>query len=478
MRTARSSSSKKYNPIAVEPRRLTSHVFGRWTAPEIVVAQGRALRDKAPVSAHARHTPSPERPDPTTLVSLTNDKRVQELAAIRVGRMIASPFAFLRGTAGLMAADLLRSPSTGLAAHICGDAHCSNFGLYASPERRQIMDLNDFDETVQGPWEWDLKRLVASLVVAGRVGGMRDDLCELAARDAAHTYRVATRELASMSVLEAFYLTTDRSTLEHFDIEHLYETFDRVRKKAKKNTSKKVASEITQRVDQDAWHFLDKPPILTRVDDETAQKVLDGLELYAEALDGELRWLLSRYAVADVAQRIVGLGSVGLKSYVVLLHGNGEDALILQVKEAEPSALAPYVAPSPYEHEGERIVRGQRWMQTVSDLMLGWTTIDERPFLVRQFRDMKGSIDPTDLKPHQLDDYGRVLGAVLARAHAQSVDPRLLAGYIDGVSAGDGEAFDAALAHFAVTYADQTERDHAALKRAVDDGRLAAEVGV
>jgi uncharacterized protein (DUF2252 family) len=331
---------------------------------------------------------------------------------------------------------------------------------------------------VKGPWEWDLKRLVASLVVAGRAGGVRDDLCRVAARDTAHTYRAAARELAGMSVMEAYYLTTDRSTLEHFDIEQLHDTFERVRKKAKKNTSKKVASELTQRVQVDAWHFVDKPPILSRVDDVTAQKVLDGLESYAEHLDEELRWLLSRFAVADVAQRIVGLGSVGLKSYVVLLHGNGEDALILQVKESEPSALAPFVPPSSFKHEGERIVRGQRWMQTVGDVLLGWTTIDDRPFIVRQFRDMKGSIDPADLKPHQLDDYGRVLGAVLARAHAQSVDPRLLSGYVDGADAAAGEAFDDALASFAMVYADQTERDHAVLKAAVDDGRIAAVSGI
>ncbi len=477
MAQAKSSAAKR-NVEFIESRRFTSGLFNRWTPPEDVIAEGRALRAKVPVIAHASHVPPPDRPDPTHLVEATNDKRTQDLAAIRVGRMIASPFAFYRGTAGLMAADLARTPSTGITAFICGDAHASNFGLYASPERRQIMDLNDFDETIQGPWEWDLKRLVASIVVAGRVAGSREDLCKQAARDCAHTYRIAVHELAHMSVMEAFYLTTDRTTLERFDIEQLYETFDRVRKKAKKNTSKKVASEITQRVEQDAWHFVEKPPVLTHVDPETAQKVIQGLERYAEALDEELRFLLSRFSVADVAQRIVGLGSVGLKSYVVLLHGNGDDALILQVKEAEPSALAPYVAPSPYKHEGERIVRGQRWMQTVSDVLLGWTTIDDRPFLVRQFRDMKGSIDPADLKPHQLDDYGRVLGAVLARAHAQSVDPRRLSGYLDGASDAEGEAFDAALAEYALSYADQAERDWNALNRAVDDGKIAAVSGV
>jgi uncharacterized protein (DUF2252 family) len=252
--------------------------------------------------------------------------------------------------------------------------------------------------------------------------------------------------------------------------------FKRIGKKARKNTSRRVVEKFAERAEHTGWRFTQDPPVLTRIDDATAQAVLDGVEEYADnCLTDELRQLLSRYSVADIAHRVVGLGSVGRRSYVVLLHGNGEDSLVLQIKEAGPSALAPYAEPVAYEHNGERIVHGQRWMQTVSDIFLGWTTIDGRPFLVRQFRDMKGSIDPVLLKPNQLDDYARVVGAVLARAHAQSADPRILAGYCDGAAGSEhAERFDLAMARFATAYADQTEADHAALVAAVKNGRLPA----
>lgn len=463
--------------------RLASHVFRPWVDPAEVSAAGQRLRDTVPVAALAHHEAADDRPDPVAEVARVNTDRLRELAAVRVGRMASSPFAFLRGSAGLMAADLAGGPVTGVVAQICGDAHAANFGLYASPERRQVMDVNDFDETVLGPWEWDLKRLAASLVVAGREAGAPEDQCRRAARDCAATYRAALREMAGMPVLEAWYLTTDHSTLEHFNIGDLTETFDRVRKKARKNTSRKVAAKFTQRIERDEWRFVPEPPVLTPVPDDIAQAVVDGLELYAERLDPELRYLLSRFSVEDVAARVVGLGSVGLRSYVVLLHGNGEDALVLQVKEARPSALAPYL-PAGHgfgvhsQHDGERIVRGQQWMQTVSDILLGWTTIGPRPFLVRQFRDMKGSIDPAALKSDELDDYARVVGAVLARAHGDSADPRCLIGYVDGTGDDDGAAFDAAIERFAAAYADQTERDHAALDAAARSGRIPATFGV
>src|SRR5215207_5943215 len=331
-----------------------SSVFRAWVDPDEVRVAGRALRETAPAPSHAHHEPAAERPDPVGEVERVNAGRLRELAAIRVGRMAASPFAFLRGAAGLMAADLAGTPITGVAAQICGDAHASNFGLYASRERRLVMDVNDFDETVRGPWEWDLKRLTASIVVAGREGGGSEQQCRRAAGDCAATYRTAMREIAAMPVLDAWYLTTDHSTLQHFNNADTTETFDRVRKKAKKNTSRKVAARFTERVDRDCWQFVPDPPVLTTVPDDVADDVVQGLESYVDTLPAELRHVLSRFAVADVAARVVGLGSVGLRSYVVLMHGNGEDALVLQVKDA-------------------------------------------RPFLVRQFRDMKGSIDPVEL---------------------------------------------------------------------------------
>ncbi|TQS44158.1 DUF2252 domain-containing protein [Cryptosporangium phraense] len=456
--------------------RFVSHVFGTWSDPLEVHAAGVALRDKTPVTTHSRYGRAHDRPDPVEFVERTNEGRVDQLIALRVGRMVASPFAFLRGSAGLMAADLAPTPTSGITAWICGDAHASNFGLYASPERRLVMDVNDFDETVVGPWEWDLKRLAASLVVAGREAGVDEGRARAAASDAARTYRAALRELAHMPILDAFYLTTDEKTIDHFDVDQLGEVFKRIGKKARRNTSRRVVEKFAERAETDHWRFVDDPPILAHVSPETEQSVLDGLEEYASGcLDDELKQLLQRYSVADIAHRVVGLGSVGRRSFIVLLHGNGEDALVLQVKEAGPSALAPYVEATPYEHNGERIVRGQRWMQTVSDILLGWTTVDGRPFLVRQFRDMKGSIDPALLKPNQLDDYARVVGAVLARSHAQSADPRVLSGYVDG-DTGDGDDFDQAIASFAVAYADQTESDHDALAAAVRLGRLPAEI--
>jgi len=452
-------------------------VFRPWVDPAEVRAAGVRLREQTPAETHAHHEPAGSRPDPVHEVERVNTGRLGELTAVRVGRMVSSPFAFLRGSAGLMAADLAATPITGVAAQICGDAHAANFGLYASPERRLVMDVNDFDETVRGPWEWDLKRLAASIVVAGRESGVGAEQCRSAARDCAATYRAALREMAGMPVLEAWYLTTDHNTLEHFNIGDLTATFDRVRKKAKKNTSRKVAAKFTQRIERDEWRFVPEPPILTPVPDDVAEEVVDGLEDYAEQLHPELRYLLSRFSIEDVAARVVGLGSVGLRSYVVLLHGNGEDALVMQVKEARSSAVAPYLPagfPVYSGHDGQRIVQGQQWMQTVSDILLGWTTIGGREFLVRQFRDMKGSIDPATLKPDELDDYARVVGAVLARAHGDSADPRLLSGYCDGTDAADGVAFDAAIAGFAARYADQTERDHAALLGAVRAGRIPA----
>ncbi|GAA0733425.1 DUF2252 domain-containing protein [Dactylosporangium roseum] len=443
-----------------------------WASPESLRADGERRRAATPVKQLTTFDSSAR--DAVDIVAATNAERVADLVPIRVGRMISSPFAFLRGSAAVMAADLAPGPDTGLHGHICGDAHAANFGLYASPERRLVMDVNDFDETAVGPWDWDLKRLTASLVSAGREAGLPDDECRTAARDCATAYRAAVAELAGMPLLDAYYLTTDHSTLEHFGIADLVDTFDRVRRKAKKNTSRRVAEKFTQRLDHDAWRFTPDPPILVPLDSAAAFPVIESLESYARTLDEEIRALFGRYAVVDVAHRIVGLGSVGYRSYVVLLHGNGDEALVLQVKQARPSVLAPYLPAAPDRHPGERLVRGQRWMQTVSDILLGWTTIDGRPYLVRQFRDMKGSIDPTTLLAGQLDDYARVVGVVLARAHAQSIDPRVLEGYC---GAGADE-FDDAFAAFATAYADQTEADHAALVAAVRSGRLPAETGV
>jgi uncharacterized protein (DUF2252 family) len=445
-----------------------SRLFGAWRDPSELIAEGAARREKVPIDEVTRYVLAADRPDPVALIEATNADRVPDLIPLRYERMAESPFTFLRGAAVVMATDIADGPTSGYTGHICGDAHASNFGFYASPERRLIMDVNDFDETVWGPWEWDLKRLVASLLVAARSSGLPEADGRAAARDCASGYRAALAELAGMSLFEGHCMTTSHETLEKINIRDLADTFDRVRKKARKNTSRRAAERFAQRPSVHEWHFVADPPVLTHITDEERAAVLAGLDGYGETLDEEMRWLLSRYTVADVAHRVVGLGSVGLRSYVVLLHGNGDEALILQVKQARQSAFAPYAGASQLAHEGQRVVYGQRWMQTVSDVLLGWTTVDGHPYQVRQFRDMKGSIDPSLLKGGQLDDYARVVGVVLARAHGQSIDPRVLHGYADA----GGEAFDKAFERFAVAYSDQTEADHGKFRG--DLGRLLA----
>jgi uncharacterized protein (DUF2252 family) len=421
------------------------------------------------------------------IVAASNDERVATLVPIRFGRMATSAFAFLRGSAAVMAADLAGSADTGIHGWICGDAHAANFGLYGSPERRQVMDLNDFDETVIGPWHWDLARLTTSLVCAGREAGVDDERCREVASDCAQAYRAATAELATMPLLEAHYLTTDRSTLVRHNIGDLTATFDRVRRKAKKNTQRRTVERFAQQLTHDSMCFVEEPPILVHPPAQEKDAVAAALWEFFDTLEEEISTLLSRFVVRDVAHRIVGLGSVGYRSYVVLLEGNTDDSLVLQVKQARPSALLPHVPPDPragFEHDGERVVRGQRWMQTVSDILLGWTTIDGRHYLVRQFRDMKGSIDPTVLTSKQLDDYARVVGVVLARAHAQSIDSRIMHGYCTTTDSGArdqgraGREFDDAFAAYAMLYADRTAADHEALLRAIRSGRLQAESGV
>jgi uncharacterized protein (DUF2252 family) len=449
----------------------------RWRSSAQLRAEGAAVRERVPVADLARYRPAREKLDPVEVLAGTHADRVPELVPMLVGRMCASPFAFFRGAAAVFAADVATGAGpgrvdSGLTGHLCGDAHAANFGLYASPERRQVFDANDFDETVHGPWEWDLKRLVASLVVAARVSGLKDRAGHAAALACAGAYRATLGELAGLPLLDAHYLIADHKTLQR-QLGDLAEPFERVREKAKKNSGTRAAAKLTEPTAQ-GHRFRDEPPIMTRVPEAQAAAIVTGLADYAGRLDEEVRYLLDRYEVLDVAHRVVGLGSVGYRNYLVLLRGNDDDLLILQVKQVRRSAWAPY-RPAPAGHAGQRVVNGQRWMQTVSDLLLGWTTVDGRHYLVRQFRNMRGSIDPTELRADQLDDYGRIVGVVLARGHAQSIDPRLLAGYAEGGTGGT--AFDEGFADFAVAYADQTEADHAALLSAVRAGRLPAETG-
>ncbi|MBJ8348520.1 DUF2252 domain-containing protein [Antrihabitans sp. YC2-6] len=445
-----------------------------FTPASDVYDRGRALRDSVPTSAHDHAGTGAARPAVLEYIDASNKTRLPHLLPLRIGRMIASPFAFFRGAAGLMAADLADSPNSGLTAQLCGDAHAANFGLYGSPQGQIIMDINDFDETLPGPWEWDLKRLAASLVLAGREGGVGVKGCLDAAEDSVKSYRRTIRDLAEAPFLRSWTALPDSSVVSQAKADDLVDDFAQAAEKARLNTSDKVVAKWTAHLDDHETgikrhRFVEDPPILTRIDAAEAEAVTDGLEAYVGTLRSSRRNLIARFAVSDVAFRIVGTGSVGLRSYVALLHGNKDESLVLQLKQARPSALAPYLGHTPTNHEGKRIVLGARLVQSGPDILLGWTTIDGRPYMVRQFRNMKGDIDPTLLRRDHLDDYGRLAGALLARAHTRSLDPRLLAGYL-----GDDKMLHKSIGAFAVRYADQTEADHAELVAAVDAGKLEA----
>ncbi|MFJ1595776.1 DUF2252 domain-containing protein [Streptomyces sp. NPDC088261] len=453
-------------------------------------ARGHALRSRVPRSAHDSLVLAAGRPDAVRAVEESGRGRVPGLTPLRVGRMAATPFAFLRGSAGLMAHDLVGTPVTGVGAQICGDAHAGNFGLYGDSRGQLVIDLNDFDETVVGPWEWDVKRLATSLVLAGREAGADEETCRRGACDAVGSYRRTMRLLAKLPALDAWNAIADERLVSHADARDLAGTLERVSEKARNNTSARFAARSTEAVPEadgspgadgrrgGTRRFVDAPPVLRRVPDEEAAAVAASLEEYLGTLSEDRLPLLARYAIHDVAFRVVGTGSVGTRSYVVLLLDHRGEPLVLQVKEARGSALLPYLPAAGFEvpgvtHEGRRVVLGQKRMQVVSDSLLGWTTVAGRPYQVRQFRNRKGSVDPAALPADQIDDYGRMTGALLARAHAHSVDPRLIAGYC-----GKNEELDVAVAAFAVAYADRTEADHAELVAAVRSGRIAAEEGV
>ncbi|EFL33455.1 conserved hypothetical protein [Streptomyces viridochromogenes DSM 40736] len=452
--------------------------FAEWPPEGSPKDEGKALRKRIPRGAHATLDLHASRPDAVSAVEESNRGRLPELTAIRVGRMAATPFAFLRGAAGLMAYDLAHTPMTRIRAQICGDAHAANFGLYGDPRGGLVIDLNDFDETVRGPWEWDLKRLVASLVLAGREAGADEDRCRKAAQDAVGAYRRTMRLLAKLSVLDAWNAIADEELVSHTDAHDLVGTLERISEKARRNTSGRFAAKSTEATEDGGRRFVDAPPVLRRVPDAEAAAVAASLEEYVGTLSEDRLPLLARHAVHDVAFRVVGTGSVGTRSYVVLLLDHRGEPLVLQVKEARPSALVPHLVTAGFEapqaeHAGRRVVLGQKRMQVVSDILLGWTTVDGRPFQVRQFRNRKGSVDPAALAADQMDDYGRMTGALLARAHSHSVDPRLVAGYC-----GKSDELDEAMAGFALAYADRTEADHSDLVTAVREGRIAAEMGV
>jgi uncharacterized protein (DUF2252 family) len=452
-------------------------------------ARGRAARSVAPRSSHAEFARDPDRPTPLELLASQDTARVRELLPIRYGRMAVSPFAYFRGAALPMASDLATTPRTGLTVQACGDAHLMNFGTFASPERKLVFDVNDFDETLPGPWEWDIKRLVASLEIAGRDNDFSTRQRRAVVVAAATEYRRAMRDFAARTALDVWYA--------HADIELVQATHaDQLRPGRRRQLQKNVAKAQTRdnlgalrrfaEVSDGRVRIAPDPPLVLPFDhlardraDTDLRAGLDGMvAAYRATLEPERRALLDRYRLADLALKVVGVGSVGTRCWMILLLGNDEqDALFLQAKEARPSVLEEFAGRSRYGNAGRRVVVGQRLMQTVSDIFLGWvrvTGVDgrARDFYLRQLRDGKGSADVESMDPQVLRAYGRLCAWTLARAHARTGDNIAIGAYL-----GSSAAFENAVAEFANAYADQNERDHAALREAIEVGRVAADPG-
>ncbi|HEX4805124.1 MAG TPA: DUF2252 domain-containing protein [Conexibacter sp.] len=453
------------------------------------VGDGKRARAAAPRSGHGAWAPAPDRPDPIALLEEQAESRVPELVPIRHGRMAASPFAFFRGAAAIMAADLAETPVSGLRVQLCGDAHLANFGGFASPERDLVFDLNDFDETLPGPWEWDLKRLAASIAIAARERGDEEAARHEAVRGTVRAYREAMRGFAQLSALEVWYARVDAAALEALADAQLTKAqrarVGRTVEKARRKDHLRAFAKLV-REDGGEPRFVSDPPLLVPIAElvpaDEADRLHAGmralLDDYRATLPEERRALIDRYRYVDLARKVVGVGSVGTRAWVVLMLGPAGEPLFLQCKEAQASVLERHAGASGHGNHGERVVQGQRLMQAASDILLGWLRSPgmdgvARDFYVRQLWDWKASADVETMEPSGLAAYAQPCAWTLARAHARSGDPAAIAGYV-----GRGEALDRALADFAEAYADQTERDHAALLAAIESGRVEARTGV
>ncbi len=482
-------------PATEAPRRSVRSfrldtTFADLTPAERAV-RGKAARAEVPRASHAAFDPPPDRPDPIDLLEDQAASRVPELIPVRYGRMAESPFAYFRGAALPMTSDLAATPVSGLSVQACGDAHLSNFGVFGSPERRLIFDINDFDETLPGPWEWDVKRLATSLEIAARENGFADKQRPEIVQNAVSQYRESMRKFAGQSNLDVWYT--------HAELDEMRRQFqDEFTARQRKLVDKGMAKARTR----DSMRALDKmttlvagqrrivadPPLVVPLDDmlpdqrdragfESALvKLIDG---YKRTLTTDRRYLLDQYRFVDIARKVVGVGSVGTRCWIVLLQGQDEaDPLFLQVKEAPPSVLSAYAGASKYSNQGQRVIAGQRLMQAISDIFLGWQRVtgldgQVRDFYVRQLRDWKFSLDVESMVPRGMRMYAGLCGWTLARAHARSGDRIAIASYL-----GRSDAFDRAIADFAVAYADQNQRDYDHLVQAIASGRITAEPGL
>jgi uncharacterized protein (DUF2252 family) len=433
-------------------------------------ALGRRLRRTVPRSSLGDWQPPANRPDVVEQIKASHEGRLEWLIPVRVARMAASPYGFLRGTAVVMAEDLAQLPATGVRPVTCGDAHVGNFGFYASPERDLVIDLNDFDEAHPGAWEWDLRRLAASIWVAGRQNSASEEQCASAVRSMAYRYREHVRRLAGEPLLARSFERLDVDRLHTTATEQsLRREIRRAAEHARHRTSDRALPRFT-REHEGGRRIVEEPPLITRVADETAEELAAALDRYLTTLPPHWRRVLSGYTVVDVAHKVVGVGSVGLRAYVVLCEGSSaDDVVFLQLKQARRSVLARHVHGDSawHAHQGQRVAEYQQELQTVSDPLLGWTTVGEHQFYVRQFRNMKGTIAIDSLDPAALTDYAGICGRLLAKGHARTSGASMIAGY-----AGSSDKLDRALCRFARRYADQTEKDHRTLVEAVARGAL------
>ena len=454
--------------------------------------RGKAARAEVPRESHAKWEPSPDRPDPVALLESQGATRVPDLVPVRYGRMMETPFTYYRGAALPMASDLATTPATGMIVQACGDAHLSNFGLFGSPERRLVFDVNDFDETLPAPWEWDVKRLAASLEVAARENGFSDKDRRKIVLASASRYRQVMRQLSGEGNLDVWYTQVDidefRARFDNLLRERQRKQLDKGLAKARTRDSMQELNKLTQ-IEDGKPRIVPDPPVIVPIRDllgELAGAVNFEKELrallgqYRRTLQPDRRVLVEQFEFADMARKVVGVGSVGTQCWIVLMLGRDEsDPLFLQVKEAEESVLARFAGASKYNHQGERVVNGQRLMQASSDIFLGWQRVaagidgKARDFYVRQLRDWKFSVNIAAMVPRGLRLYGELCGLTLARAHARSGDEIAIAAYLGG-----SDVFENAIADFSAAYADQNERDFQAFNAAIASGRLVAERGV
>jgi uncharacterized protein (DUF2252 family) len=489
--TSRQATVNLARDTAPEPKRRPASP-GRVEHPTLAdrTARGKAARARVPRSVHANWEPATDRPDPVALLEEQAATRVPELVPIRYGRMLVSPFTFYRGAAYIMALDLANQPRTGLSVQLCGDAHLSNFGAFAAPDRRLVFSLNDFDETLPGPFEWDVKRLVASFAVAGRDRGFDTNRREQVNLAVTRAYREAMQNFAAMKTLDVWYARLDVEEIQRELGSRVSsqqrKTFERNVAKARAKDSMKAFDKLVQIIDGNP-RIVGDPPLIVPIEDflpdDASERFDDAIRSiirsYRRTLQGDRRHLLERFRYAGAARKVVGVGSVGTRAWIVLMLGkDNRDPLFLQFKEAQASVLEPFLGASKFTNHGQRVVEGQRLMQASSDIMLGWirtTGMDgvERDFYIRQLWDGKGSAAIEAMDPTIMTAYARYCGWTLARAHARSGDAVAIASYL-----GKSDVFERSLALFAEAYADQNERDYATLRQAIDAGRLTAQTGL